>query len=117
MGPQLSADLRHVMVSSGRQCASSGSVGAAQRNLLAQRGYLILQCGQASLEVLCGVGTGVILLSGIRICPHALASVVRGPPWAPAPPCTPPHIDVSFVDDHDPHASRSGPRASTSAAP
>ena len=82
MCAQLSANLRHVTIGTGRQHAGTGSVRAAEHDLLAQPDDLALQDGHPNLDVVGGVRHCVILLhligrdalNGIRaICARTAA--------------------------------------------
>ena len=57
---QLSANLRHVTIRTGRQHAGTGSVRAAKRDLLAEPDDLALQDGHPGLDVVGGVRHGVM---------------------------------------------------------
>ena len=79
---QLSANLRHVTIRTGRQHAGTGRVRAAERDLLAKPDDLSLQDGHPNLDVVGGVRHCVILLhligrdalNGIRaICARTAA--------------------------------------------
>jgi hypothetical protein len=52
MGPQLSADLRHITVGTGRQHAGSGSIGTGDGNLLAEPDHLMLKAGDSRFEII-----------------------------------------------------------------
>ena len=57
---QLSANLRHVTIGTGRQHAGADSVRAAERDLLAKPDDLVLQDGHPGLDVVGGVRHGVM---------------------------------------------------------
>ena len=52
MGAQLSTDLRHITVGTGRQHAGGGSISAGEGKLLAEPDYLALKAGNPRFEII-----------------------------------------------------------------
>lgn len=86
VGAQLSADLRDVMIGSGRRHtgdagirAGSSDVGAGEGSPIAKPGDLTLHGHQAGLEISAESGTGVILsLTAPRAWDHPLSRQATG---------------------------------------